>query len=157
MNSKGTETTFASYDDTWSKWSCHSHDLMSLLLPLGEIARNAWRGLNNYWATGAPWWKREEKHLSLATQRLRGPEAPLVRFPSYISRCCCVMEAQRLKSLWFPREWSSGVTWRARSRTQKQKVLAPRLGEGGVIKLIKSQEYGPLSIEQQDRSRVFTH
>lgn len=68
---------------------------LAFRLHSGIIAHNAWREPNNYWATGAPWWKQEQKHLSLATQRLRGPEALLVRSPSYISRCCCVTETQR--------------------------------------------------------------
>lgn len=126
---------------------------MPLAVPWGLFSRD--RGANNYWIR-APRWKQEQKHLSSATRRLRGPKALLVRLPSYISGGCCIIET--LKSLWFPHEWSSGVTWRALSCTWKQKEPASLLREEGKKKkLIKSQKYGPLSIEQQDRSRVFTH
>lgn len=97
---------------------------MPLAVPWGLCSRD--RGANDCWIR-APQWKQEQKHLSSATQRLRGPKALLVRLPSYISGGCCIIET--LKSLWFPHEWSSGVTWRALSCTWKQKEPASLLRE----------------------------
>ena len=83
-----------------------------------------------------------------------GPEALLVQLLCYVRGSCYVINT--LKPRDFP-ERCSGVTWRVQQSKEGRTCGLQKKTTNKNQELIKSQNHGPLGIERQHRSGVFTH